>query len=245
MSKNRQNRENIKAWKKKQKEEFLASLPFPEQKFQELFDYLDEKLENNICKKDFSFTRIFLKNQFIDFDKCIDFFVKHGAYCDCEVLMNIEELFPVSDNNETVVVQKAKEKIRLNKLIWSDFEIENVPKPWKLFRCDDKYKFQFGKKNEINVLLIESLNDIKWEDENFWKEQWEEITELNLKSGFEVIYDKFNKFDLVTLKSKSWIPVLTWIKPIENKNWGLLFKTESMRFQGDMNELKNLLKNIN
>ncbi len=126
-----------------------------------------------------------------------------------------------------------------------DFIIKNVPKPWKLFRCDDKYEFQFGKKSEINVLLINRLNDIDWKNDNFWKKQWEKITELSLKSGFEVVYDTFNEFDAVVVKSKDWIPVLIWIKPPETTNWLLLFRTESMRVKGDINELKNLLKNIN
>jgi len=37
---------------------------------------------------------------------------------------------------------------------------------------------------------------------------------------------------------------LTWIKPIETKTWGFLFRTELSRFRGDLNELKNLLKKI-
>ena len=244
MSKNKQHRENIKAWKKKQEEEFLASLPFSEQKFQDLFDYLDKQLEKNPCEHDFRLTKKFLRRKLINFDKHIDFFIEHGGGCDCEVLMNMEELFPNSTENEPIIVQKSTSREKVNELILKDLEIKNIPAPWKLFRSDDHYEFQFGKNSDIKITLIESLNKLDWTNEDFWKKQWEKLIELKLKSDTEVIYDKFNQLDLVTVKTKDWIPVLTWIKPTESKTWGFLFRTELSRFRGDMNELKNLLKKI-
>lgn len=244
MSKNKQHRENIKAWKKKQEDEFLVSLPFSEQKFQDLFDYLNKQLEKTSCEHDFRLTKKFLRRKLINFDKHIDFFIDHGGGCDCEVLMNMKELFPSSTENEPILVQKSTPREKVNELILPDLEIKNIPAPWKLFRSDDQYEFQFGKNSDIKVKLTESINKSDWTNEDSWKKQWEKLTELKLKSDCEVIYDKVNQFDLVTVKTKDWIPVLTWIKPIESKIWGFLFRTELSRFRGDMKELKNLLKKI-
>ena len=51
-------------YKQQQKKEFEASLPIPRETFLDLFDFLDQELE--------SLT---------------------GAYCDCEVLYNVADLF--------------------------------------------------------------------------------------------------------------------------------------------------------
>lgn len=244
MSKNIQHRENIKAWKKVQEEEFLASLPFSEQEFLDLFDFLDEKLEKSPCQHDFKLTKKFLKSKLIEFDKHIDFFIEHGGGCDCEVLMNMEELFPNSNENELIIIQKTSPREKIKELILTDLEIKNIPAPWILFRTDNQYEFQFGKNSDIKITLIESLNKLDWTNEGFWKNQWEKLTELKLKSDFEVIFDKVSQLDLVTVKTKDWLPVLTWIKPVETKTWGFLFRTVLSRFRGDMNELKNLLEKI-
>jgi len=244
MSKNIQHRENIKAWKKVQEVAFLASLPFSEQEFLDLFDFLDEQLEKSPCQHDFKLTKKFLKGKLIDFDKHIDFFIEHGGGCDCEILMNMEELIPKSNENEPKKIQKTAPREKVKELILSDLDIKNIPAPWILFRSDNQYEFQFGKNIDIKITLIESLNKLDWTNESFWKNQWEKLTKLKLKSDCEVIFDKVSQLDLVTVKTKDWIPVLTWIKPIETKTWGFLFRTELGRFRGDMNELKNLLKKI-
>lgn len=235
-------KENINAWKKKQDEEFIASLPFSEQIFQDLFDYLDLHLESQPCEHDFKLTDKFLKSRGIDLLKHTDFFIENGGGCDCEVLMNMEDLFPNEELPNVVENPKPREKI--NELELDDLKLDNIPSPWNLFRSDNYYEFQFGKNSEIKIKLIKSLNNSDWKNEEYWKNEWEKMTALTLKSDCEIIYDNCNQLDLVTVKTKDWIPVLTWIKPTENKSWGLLFITELSRFRGDLNELKNLLKKI-
>ena len=146
--------------------------------------------------------------------------------------------------NEPIIVEKSTPREKVNELILQDLQIKKVPAPWKLFRLGDQYEFQLGKNNDIKNTVTDSLNNTDWTNEKFWKKQWEKYTELKLKSDYEVIYDKVNQLDLVTVKTKDWIPVLTWIKPTKVRTWGFLFKTELSRFRGDMNELKNLLKTI-
>ena len=61
--------------------------------FQELFDYLDEHLGDG-CDHNLTMTKEFLKDKGIEnIDKVMEWLNNNGGYCDCEVLMNVEEKF--------------------------------------------------------------------------------------------------------------------------------------------------------
>lgn len=78
----------------------------------------------------------------------------------------------------------------------------------------------------------------KWEDDHFWKKEWERINQLQIKTTYEVVYDD----KLVTFKTPDWTRVLTWAK---EKDWVLLFHTIAKRSKNDINEFKKLLEKIN
>lgn len=244
MSKNKEHRENIKTWKKQQEEEFLATIPFSESIFQELFDYLDLKIEEEPCKHNFNLTTKFLSSKGVNFERHIDFFLEHGGGCDCEILMNVEGVFPEQDSGQLFMVGKSINRKKINSLKYLDLEIDTVPSPWKLFESGDEYEFQFGKNRDIKINLIKGFTVVNWSDDDNWKKKWESITELKLKSDAELIYDELEGFERATIKTKDWIPVLTWIRRRGNESWGLLFRTELSRFRGDINELKKVLNNI-
>lgn len=83
----------IKAYKRKQQEAFLASLPMSPELFQLLFDFLDEQLAEKECRHRFTLTQSFLNAKHIDAASVLDWMLENGAGCDCEVLYNIEEKF--------------------------------------------------------------------------------------------------------------------------------------------------------
>jgi len=244
MSKNKEHRDKIKAWKKRQEEEFLETIPFPEPVFQELFDYLDARLQNESCRHNFDLTTSFLSTKGIKFQEQIDFFFEHGGGCDCEVLMNVEGVFPEKEHETIIRIEKPPKRERANTLKLQDLEIEFVPPPWKLFKSGNNYEFQLGKNKNIKIELIKNFEVYKWTDDIFWQRQWESMTELKVKSGRELIYDNLEGFERATFKTQDWIPVLTWIRKPGNDAWTLIFRTELSRFRGDTTELKNLLKNI-
>lgn len=65
-----------------------------EELFWNLFDYVDEKLEENDgCDHSLIFTREFLEKQKVDVEIVLDWIVNEGGGCDCEVLYNVEERF--------------------------------------------------------------------------------------------------------------------------------------------------------
>ena len=80
-------------YKQQQKKEFEASLPIPRETFLDLFDFLDQELESLTCPADFTLTRSFLKGRDLEIEVILGFLEANGAYCDCEVLYNVADLF--------------------------------------------------------------------------------------------------------------------------------------------------------
>jgi hypothetical protein len=72
---------------------FDDELPMSRELFEQLFDYLDEELENG-CDNTLYLTESFLKsNNLKNIDDIKNWLGNNGGYCDCEVLANVEELF--------------------------------------------------------------------------------------------------------------------------------------------------------
>ena len=80
-------------YKQQQKKEFEASLPIAREIFLDLFDFLDQELESLTCPADFTLTRSFLKGRDLEVEVILGFLEASGAYCDCEVLYNVADLF--------------------------------------------------------------------------------------------------------------------------------------------------------
>lgn len=79
--------------KRKEKERFLNSLPMSADHFKELFDYLDQQLEQEGCDDTLSLTESYLDEQGLEHEKVVSWLEEYGGYCDCEVLANVEEHF--------------------------------------------------------------------------------------------------------------------------------------------------------
>ena len=80
-------------YKRRQKEDFLSSLPMSADCFRELFDHLDEQLGEEGCAHDFRLTEAFLEAHGCDTEAVLGWLEENGGGCDCEVLANIEEKF--------------------------------------------------------------------------------------------------------------------------------------------------------
>jgi Protein of unknown function (DUF2695) len=62
----------------------------PQQDLLDLFDYLDSK-EAAECDHTLRFTTALLQQRGHDVARIIPWLREHGAYCDCEVLANVED----------------------------------------------------------------------------------------------------------------------------------------------------------
>lgn len=80
--------------REKQLKEFEQSLPMDREIFENLFDYLDNQLEENSCDDTNKLTLEFLvKNKIENVETVINWLAENGGYCDCEILANVEEKF--------------------------------------------------------------------------------------------------------------------------------------------------------
>jgi hypothetical protein len=79
--------------KQKEREQFMQSLPADQRLFKQLFDYLDKKLHVG-CNHTDKLTRAFLNNNnCCNVSSIIEWLNENGGFCDCEVLLNAEQIF--------------------------------------------------------------------------------------------------------------------------------------------------------
>ncbi|MDN3691200.1 DUF2695 domain-containing protein [Chryseobacterium tructae] len=84
----------LKELREKKQKEFEQSLPMDREIFENLFDYLDNQLEENNCDDTNKLTLEFLvKNKIENIETVLNWFAENGGYCDCEILANVEEKF--------------------------------------------------------------------------------------------------------------------------------------------------------
>ena len=93
-------KEILKAIKEKELAEFRQNLPMPEDKFIRLFELLDAELHAHGCDHDLKLTEQILSNLDVkDVLSVLAWLKEQGGYCDCEVMMNVEQKFEYLDNN--------------------------------------------------------------------------------------------------------------------------------------------------
>ncbi|MEL6535463.1 MAG: DUF2695 domain-containing protein [Bacteroidota bacterium] len=244
MSKNKAQRDKIKAWKAQQANKFLATLPFSESVFRSLFLYLNKTLEAKPCQHNFDHTTAFLATQGIEFQKHVDFFINNGGGCDCEVLHNVEGAFPEPLAAPPAKRPKPTQKTKLDSLQLPGFELTSVPNPWKLFQSGKTYQFQLGKKQEVMATLLMGNTAKADSPPEYWEKEWTKRTKLTLREPLEITQESWETWQLITAKTPKWTPAMVWGLP-ETGAWALLLVTEMGRLGGDLNEFKNLLRNIN
>ncbi|MDQ3321196.1 MAG: DUF2695 domain-containing protein [Acidobacteriota bacterium] len=73
-----------------ERKRFIENLPASRERVEDLFDYLDVRLQKNECDHDLKFTMQFLMENCLDMPKFMSWLNENGAYCDCEILQNVE-----------------------------------------------------------------------------------------------------------------------------------------------------------
>lgn len=86
-----QKKQRLKQLREAQRAAFWASLPMPAEDFAALFDHLDAQEQD--CAGDLRETIAFLQQNHCPVEPVVEWLRQHGAGCDCEVLLNVEEQF--------------------------------------------------------------------------------------------------------------------------------------------------------
>ena len=91
-------KEILKAIKEKELAEFRQNLPMSEDKFIQLFELLDTQLHARGCDHDLKLTEQILSNLGVkDVLSVLAWLKEQGGYCDCEVMVNVEQKFEYLD----------------------------------------------------------------------------------------------------------------------------------------------------
>ena len=91
-------KEILKAIKEKELAEFRRNLPMPGDKFIQLFELLDAELHAQGCDHSLKLTEQILSNVEVkDVLNVLAWLEEQDGYCDCEVMMNVEQKFEYLD----------------------------------------------------------------------------------------------------------------------------------------------------
>ena len=77
--------------KQKEEQKILDALPISIDGLQKCFDFLDKKLSEKGCDNTFKFTFGFIEQNNLPKNDLIQWFSDNGGFCDCEILMNVED----------------------------------------------------------------------------------------------------------------------------------------------------------
>ena len=73
-----------------ERERFIENLPAERERIEDLFDYLDVHLAKTPCSHDLKNTMQFLMERRLNMPRFMSWLNENGAYCDCEILENVE-----------------------------------------------------------------------------------------------------------------------------------------------------------
>ena len=83
--------EKLEQMNGEQLEAFLENLPAPKDKIEDLFDYLEMKLEDETCTHNLRYAMQFMMEKRLNFPKVTAWLNNNGGYCDCKV---VEQIIP-------------------------------------------------------------------------------------------------------------------------------------------------------
>lgn len=243
-----------KAYKEKLLNEFRESLPMDERKFLPLFDFLDSELSREGCKNDFTLLDKYCKKENLDATPLKEWFRKHGGYCDCEIIANVEDEFgyltkPIISEiphkrKQTTVQCKKIDTLQTD----FGFAINKVPAPWMLVAISEgeevNYQFRVGKKTNFPLSLVDEFPIEKLSDDKYLHKYWIQKTDLDYELEFVIERQNVQDFELVYVRTQSWTPVFLFVFRNESK-WCLMMETEIGRLRNTIKDLEGLLKEIN
>jgi len=81
--------DNLEQMSGEELEAFLESLPAGQYDIEELFDFVEDKLEREECNHSLRFSMQFIMENRLNFPKVSTWLQQNGGFCDCKVLEQI------------------------------------------------------------------------------------------------------------------------------------------------------------
>lgn len=81
--------ENLSQMSGEELEQFLENLPAGQYDIEDLFDFLDDKLEKESCNHSLRFSMQYIMENRLNFPKLTAWLQQNGGFCDCKVLEQI------------------------------------------------------------------------------------------------------------------------------------------------------------
>ena len=91
--------ENLEQMSGEQLKAFVEKLPAGQYDIEDLFDFLEMKLEDEECNHTLRFAMQFIMEKRLDFPKLTAWLQQNGGYCDCKVLEQITPLWRKTFDN--------------------------------------------------------------------------------------------------------------------------------------------------
>lgn len=84
--------DNLEQMSGEELEVFLKKMPAGQYDIEDLFDFLEVKLEKEECNHSLRYAMQFIMENHLDFPKLTSWLQQNGGYCDCKV---IEQIAPI------------------------------------------------------------------------------------------------------------------------------------------------------
>ena len=81
--------ENLAQLSGEQLKSFLDTLPAEKEQFEDLFDFIEFRLERETCNHSLRFAMQFMMENGLNFPKLTAWLQQNGGFCDCKVLEQI------------------------------------------------------------------------------------------------------------------------------------------------------------
>lgn len=239
----------IRQWRAEGRSELAASMPLSPHQLDSLLDYLDANLTS--CDHSTKLTDIFLHVEKLDKQRVLSWLADHGGFCDCEVLYNLHDLAELFHDRPTPPTPRPKKQRAARALTTvTGWNLTNLPSPWRIANLcepEEPVQIQLGKKAGCTIAIVESpLPPGDQLSDDYWSQLWYARTQLPNKPPIHVMHAVLD-FPIILrstlVRSPNWTPVYCWIVP-EVSSWYLEVLTEHDRYQGDLPQIAQLIKQL-
>ena len=222
-----------------------------------LIEYLECSLGEVPCDHTLSQSRAFLRTVQLDPEKVTPWLNEHGGFCDCEVLYNVSEALDQVTYRPLLVSIPTKPKRKeppLGPVVDTGFGFTiAVEAPWKPLRGrepeDGVLVFKLGRKNARFLRWFAQPPPAPADAADArWIQQWLLAKDYLQNRGEWTVERRSlgptGEFKAVTVSTRGWIPIISWVASAASPVWYGVFETEIAKATSDWRDLERLFGTV-